>query len=67
MPEMSLIKQPPRLAKYPFLSLGATGLVYKIDEEIVLKIPRETRSDTFLREIKIFDLFKKFSLCPMVV
>ncbi|KAM5494866.1 putative protein kinase C [Microsporum audouinii] len=50
---MSLIKQPPRLARYPFLSLGAIGLVYKIDEEIVLKIPRGNRSDAFLREIKI--------------
>ncbi|EEQ35006.1 protein kinase domain-containing protein [Microsporum canis CBS 113480] len=38
---MSLIKQPPRLARYPFLSLGAIGLVYKIDEEIVLKIHEE--------------------------
>ncbi|EFE31571.1 uncharacterized protein ARB_01471 [Trichophyton benhamiae CBS 112371] len=67
MPEMSLIKQPPKLSKYPFLSLGATGLVYKIDEEIVLKIPRETGSDAFLREIEMFDLFEKFSPCPMIV
>ncbi|KAM5457436.1 putative protein kinase C [Microsporum audouinii] len=64
---MSLIKQPPRLARYPFLSLGAIGLVYKIDEEIVLKIPRENRSDAFSREIKMFDLFEKHNPCPMVV
>ncbi|GBF64961.1 hypothetical protein TMEN_7678 [Trichophyton mentagrophytes] len=64
---MSPIKQPPRLARYPFLSLGATGLVYKIDEEIVLKIPRETGSDAFLRENKMFDLFEKFEPCPMIV
>lgn len=41
--------------------------MYKIDEEIVLKIPRETRSDAFLRENKMFDLFEKFKPYPMII
>jgi serine/threonine protein kinase len=62
------IAKPPRpLSAYRFLSLGATGWVYQIDDDIVLKYARAERSEAFARESKTYDIFEKHNPCPYVV
>jgi serine/threonine protein kinase len=64
---LPIAKPPRRVSAYKFLSLGATGWVYQIDDNIVLKYARAQRSEAFARESEIFDIFEKHDPCPYVV
>jgi serine/threonine protein kinase len=64
---LPLAKPPRRISGYKFLSLGATGWVYQLDDEIVLKYARAQRSEAFSRESRTYDLLEKHEPCPYIV
>jgi atypical protein kinase C zeta type len=64
---LPLAKPPRRVSAYKFLSLGATGWVYQIGDDFVLKYARAQRSEAFAWESKIYDIFEKHDPCPYVV
>ncbi|KAL2840804.1 kinase-like domain-containing protein [Aspergillus pseudoustus] len=64
---MDLAKLPHRLASLQFLSVGAVGWVYRINDRIVLKYPKDTDDAAFSREIKVFDMLQKHDICPDIV
>jgi hypothetical protein len=61
---MNVVKLPPQVSSRRFLSLGAVGWVYKIDDSIALKYPREPGCENFARAIEMFDTFEKNIPCP---
>lgn len=67
MPGPIIVKPPRRISSYKFLSLGATGWVYQIDDGIALKYPRDQRNEAFARENKIYDILEKHDPSPYVV
>lgn len=67
---MATISQPPKsISAYRFLSLGAVGWVYQINDRIAVKYARERGSAEFAAENTMFDLFAatKHPPCPHVV
>ena len=63
----SIIKLPPKISKTRFLSLGATGWVYQITDQIVLKYAKDTNSNKLERENAIYNVFETQSPCPYVM
>ncbi|KAL4876429.1 hypothetical protein BJY04DRAFT_223062 [Aspergillus karnatakaensis] len=64
---MQLAKLPHRLASHQFLSVGAIGWVYRINDRIVLKYPRNTGDPAFSHELEFFDILEKHEICPDIV
>jgi atypical protein kinase C zeta type len=64
---MALVKLPHRVASHHFLSVGAVGWVYRINERIVLKYPKDTDDTAFNREVQVFHLLEKHDICPDIV
>lgn len=65
---MSIVVKPPgAISAYRFLSRGAIGWVYQINDRIALKYAREPGSEEFTRENGMFDLFAEHPPCPYVV
>lgn len=64
---MELAKLPHRLTSHHFLSVGAVGWVYRINERIALKYPKDTNDSAFSREVKVFDMLEKHDICPDIV
>ncbi|KAF4240501.1 hypothetical protein CNMCM8980_001150 [Aspergillus fumigatiaffinis] len=64
---MALVKLPRRVASHHFLSVGAVGWVYRINERIVLKYPKDTDDTAFNREVQVFHLLEKHDICPDIV
>ncbi len=64
---MNIIKPPREISSRHFLSLGAVGWVYKIDDRIALKYPRQPGCAKFAHEIKIFDILERHSPPPDIV
>lgn len=65
---MNVITPPPRkISSHQFLSLGAVGWVYKINDRIALKYPRQPGCANFAHEIKIFDILERHSPPPDIV
>lgn len=65
--EMSDAGPPKAISAYHFLSRGAVGWVYRINERIVLKYAREPGCEAFARENRTYDLFAEHTPCPFVV
>ena len=53
-----------RMFKNKFLSRGATGWVFQIDDSITLKYARDGRSNIFQTEIIIYNMFNKHKPSP---
>jgi atypical protein kinase C zeta type len=51
---MQIIKIPPRVTFYEFLSDGAVGWVFKINDRIILKHPTHLDSEGFQKGNGIF-------------
>lgn len=64
---MELAKLPRRLASHHFLSVGAVGWVYQINDRIVIKYPKDTDDTAFNREVRFFDMLEKHDICPDIV
>ena len=64
---MGVIELPGKISAYEFISRGAIGWVYRINNRIALKYAREPDAEEFARENSMFDLFKKHPHCPHVV
>ncbi|KAJ9419404.1 AGC/DMPK protein kinase [Fusarium oxysporum f. sp. lycopersici 4287] len=58
---------PPQLSKFPFVSLGATAWIFRIDEFTVVKFARTTGSSDFVRENAFFDELKHHAPSPHVI
>lgn len=56
-----------RKFKYKFLTRGATGWVFRIDDGIALKHARDEGSDAFQTEINIYDMFDKHEPSPYIL
>jgi serine/threonine protein kinase len=56
-----------RIFKFKFLSRGATGWVFQIDDGIALKYARDERSDAFQTEINTYDMFDKHEPSPYIL
>ena len=54
------------LHDFRLLSYGNLGWVYKINERIVVKIPRKKGNESFTREIQAFDIFEQHPPCPNI-
>lgn len=52
---------------YRFISRGATGYIYQINEFSVVKRARSHASDEFLNEIAVFEVFQKQEPSPYVI
>ena len=63
----AVVRPPPRLFKKRFISLGATGWVYQVTEEIVLKSPRQADSGRLEYENTIYGLLEKHPPCPYII
>lgn len=62
------VNRPPRvLVGYEFLSKGATGWVYQINDRIVLKYAVTPGSEEFAKENSMYDLFAKHPPSPFVL
>lgn len=64
---MPLANLPSRVASHQFLSIGAVGLVYRINDRIVLKYSWETKVSAFTHELQILELLGKHRPCPDIV
>lgn len=64
---MSVANLPGKISMHRFLSRGAIGWVYQINDHIALKYAREPHSDQFTRENDIFNLFDKHPPCPYII
>ncbi len=64
---MALAMLPKRVSASHFLSVGATGWVYQINDHIIVKYARTPGSAAFKQENDMFDLFEKHAACPHVV
>lgn len=64
---MQRIHNPYRQITKKFLSAGAVGWVYQIDDKIVLKYPQRTKLSEFVHEKSIYDIFQNHEPCPHVV
>lgn len=62
-----VVKLPRQISSFRFLSAGAVGWVFKINDRIALKFPRQPGSTKFAHEIKIFNIFEKFDPCPDII
>lgn len=52
---------------YRFISRGAAGYIYQINEFTVVKLARPEASDEFNNEIAVFDVFQKQESSPYVI
>lgn len=64
---MNIVKPPRAISSRHFLSLGAVGWVYKINDRIALKYPRQPGCAKFAHEIKMFDILERHSPPPDIV
>ncbi|KAJ8132469.1 hypothetical protein O1611_g1161 [Lasiodiplodia mahajangana] len=64
---MDVITFPGKISAYRFLSRGAIGWVYQINDRIALKFAREPDSEEFAKENDMFDIFEKHPPCPHVI
>ncbi len=64
---MNIANLPRQISSRQFLSRGAVGWVYKIDDRIALKFPREPGCANFAHEIKIFDILERHSPPPEIL
>jgi len=62
-----IAKPPRRVSAHKFLSLGAAGWVYQIDDNIALKYAKDPGGEAFARESEIYDIFETYDPCPYVV
>lgn len=63
-----VVKLPGKISAYKFISRGAIGWVYQVNDRIALKYAREPDAEEFARENSMFDLFEKHRLhCPHIV
>jgi len=51
-------------ARKTLVSLGAIGLVYKINDRLALKTPREAGNEQFAHELSIYDILEESPTCP---
>lgn len=66
-PNLKVVSIPRRISQYCFVSTGAVGWVYKINDRIALKFPRIPGCTKFGHEIEIFDVFENATPCPDIV
>lgn len=64
---MDIINLPGKISAYRFLSGGAIGWVYQINDRIALKYARKPDTEEFARENGMFDLFEEHLYCPHVI
>lgn len=63
-----VVKLPGKITAHRFLSLGAIGWVYQINDRIALKYARTPDSEELARENDMFDIFEKHHPpCPYVI
>ncbi|KAG8170032.1 hypothetical protein KVR01_000777 [Diaporthe batatas] len=65
----TVVKFPGQISAYLFLSRGAIGWVFQINDHIALKYARTPDSEEFAKENNMFDIFEKNPQphCPYVI
>lgn len=58
---------PGKIPTHEFITMGATGWVYKLNDRIAIKFAREPDAEEFAKENSMFDLFEKHTPCPYIV
>ncbi len=56
-----------RIFKFKFLSRGATGWVFQIDDSIALKYAREKQLDAFEHESDTYNILERHEPCPYIL
>jgi serine/threonine protein kinase len=62
-----VVKLPRQILSFQFLSTGAVGWVFKINDRIALKFPRQPGCRKFGHELEIFDILEKSDPCPDII
>ena len=61
------MKLPPRLHSLKWISAGATGAVYRVNDHTVVKCTWTTDSDAFTRERRFYDVLEHHPPCPALI
>ncbi|OAQ95622.1 hypothetical protein LLEC1_03635 [Akanthomyces lecanii] len=56
-----------RMFKFRFLSRGATGYVFQVDDEIALKYARDEQADEFKHENDIYNILEEHEPSPCII
>lgn len=62
-----ILKLPRTFSSFKLLSGGATSWVVKVNDGVVLKIPREPGSCEFDHELKMYDILDSAAPCPDII